>query len=366
MYNFITINNNLPFLDYNYSFILSDIIIKYYKLRGHNIILKAFNNQIIFNNNIIDLLIRNDDVEYHNSGDTKDYIFRLSKYQDRIIDYITKNSHYIQPSNIRDSILSKLQSSKLQDILIMRKINNWYVGIPNNSLFKINNLEIIRYDNCWIYGVILTGLLMALNYNLPETILCHGFINYNGSPAELKKYKNDDCLRLHLISDIGYDISFSEEILKNGYNIDICDTLGKILNRIINLIKKYNSSIIPDVKYYELFSLNEMINCLDTYFEKFEINTAYEYIITKVQDVDKYLDFNEPDKQLNTNIRDKILKTAIETMYLLIHLLYPFIPNTVLKILSSFNIQLKILNDDNISDNNMLGFIDNVNFNKII
>lgn len=221
----------------------------------------------------------------------KNYFFRMSKYQERLIQYIEDNPHFIQPEGKKSEVLGFLKQP-LQDLCISRPKArlSWGIEIPFDKDFVtyvwfdalLNYASAIglkqspekqaMFDKFWpnvvhllgkdiliTHTVYWTTMLMALDLPLPKIIFAHGWwLNDDGgkmsksegkvvSPLEMKDLVGVDPFRYFLIREtvLGNDALFSPEIVVSRINSELSNNFGNLHSRASNLIDKHFEGKLP-------------------------------------------------------------------------------------------------------------------------
>lgn len=299
------------------------------------------------------------------------YFFKLSKYQERLIENIKKDNLLIWPIKKKNEILNRL-NEPLTDLSISRANVSWGIPLPfdkkktvavwNDAL--INYLSTVEYpgkkykdfwpavhiigsDIVWHHTVIWGAMLLGMGIKLPKVVV-HGFINVGGEklskskglivdPLELAKKYPVDSLRYFLIRNIsfGEDGDFSEKGLIDRHNNELADKLGNLVSRVSALAEKYG---IEKTKNKLLAKLK--LAQIEKEMQNFEIDKALNDIFAFIDVCNEYTQNKKPwethDKKVLYELVDSIKSAAI--------LLWPFIPSTSEKIAKQFGFEIKYEN----------------------
>jgi methionyl-tRNA synthetase len=216
------------------------------------------------------------------------YFFRMSKYQDWLIDYIETNPGFIQPAFRANETLGFLKNKELQDLCISRPKSrlSWGIELPFDTEFVtyvwfdalINYISAVGYKSdeeqfrkWWPCSTHLIGkdiltthtvywptMLKAMNVEMPESIFAHGWwltgrtkmsksLGNVVNPMDMIDSYGVDAFRYFLIAEmtLGQDASFTEEAFVKRYNSDLANDLGNVTNRVLNMISRYCDSKMP-------------------------------------------------------------------------------------------------------------------------
>lgn len=293
------------------------------------------------------------------------YFFKLSKYQNQLIDILKNNQVKIIPEFRKNEVLSFL-SKPLLDISISRsnkRAKNWGVPVPNDPSQRIyvwfDALNIYRSgvsDDIWpadihvigkgiirFHAVYWLAFLLSANLPLPKIIFVHGYINVNGQkmsktlgniidPNEVIEKYGVDATRYYLLKEIPPfdDGNFTWERFKEIYNADLANELGNLLSRLTKLA--YQDNLFIDKKplnYQEIY--NEKILQL---FNQFQFNLIIEEIWKNIKNLNKEIDSFAPWKK-NPQERKNFLINSLKKLNLIGHQLTPFLPRTGEKIIKT-------------------------------
>ncbi len=307
----------------------------------------------------------------------KNYFFKMSKYQSRLIKHINDNPTFIQPEHRRNEVLGFLRSP-LEDLCISRPKArlNWGIEIPFDKKYVtyvwfdalINYVSAIgyqsdekKYNTFWPVNFHLIGkdiltthsvywptMLMSAELPLPKGIFAHGWwlsdqtkmsksLGNVVDPIDLIDSYGVDPIRFYLMKEmvLGQDANFSMDSFIKCYNSDLANDFGNLLSRVTNLINKFYDGVLEpifddsidgqDVKYAALDSMELSKN----FMNDMKINEAINSIFNFVRKVNKYLEITAPWKLVKTDIKKagKVLYTAAESLRIISLLLSPVMPN---------------------------------------
>ena len=308
----------------------------------------------------------------------KNYFFKMSQYQEQLIEHINQNPDFIIPESRKNEILGFLKKP-LDDLCISRPKNRleWGIEIPFDKDYVtyvwfdalLNYITGVEWDNdnnffnnWWpadyhlmgkdiitTHAVYWVTMLMANNLPLPKHIVAHGWwlidktkmsksIGNVIDPIELINHYGEDSLRFFLMREmtLGQDASFSFDLFKRRYNDDLANDLGNLLNRITILIRKFCDNSVPQIKNKDNVD-SDLINKINTLpaktfenIDNLKINLAIENIMSLVRSINKYLEIKEPWKKLKDNNTNQdglnALSISCEAIALSAKLLYPVMP----------------------------------------
>ena len=214
----------------------------------------------------------------------KNYFFRLSKYQQPLLDHYAAHPEFIQPDIRRNEIL-RLVEGGLNDISVSRAGQSWGIPLPFDPASVVYvwfdalinyasavglgsdpdaferwwpaDLHIIGKDITRFHTVIWPAMLMAAGLPLPRQVFGHGFMTMNGQrmskslgtvvdPVEAAQRFGADPLRLYLTKEIpfGGDGDFSWERYDERYNVDLANNLGNLVSRVTTMAARYREGVL--------------------------------------------------------------------------------------------------------------------------
>lgn len=317
------------------------------------------------------------------------YFFKLSKYQDKLIELYDKNPEFILPVSRKNELVNNFIKPGLEDLCVSRTSVKW--GIPvdfdpkhviyvwidalsnyitslgypdeNAPLFKKYwpaDLHLVGKEITRFHAIIWPALLMALGIEIPHQVFGHGWLIINGGKISksLGNYKDPreyidaygvDAVRYFALREVsfGSDGAFSEEALINRTNSDLVNNLGNLVNRTISMIHKYFDGVVENPKVNEeidtdlISAVTSLKAKVDEKMAGLKVNEALEEIFEVLKRCNKYIDETTPWILAKDETKHDRLKTVLynilEGIRVCAILLEPFINVTSEKILNELN-----------------------------
>jgi len=321
----------------------------------------------------------------------ENYFFRLSAFQDKLLQLYTEQPDFIRPETRRNEVMSFVRSG-LRDQSISRSTFSWGIPVPDDPKHVIyvwldalaNYITAIGYGSShkgaqeafrkyWPADLHMIGkeivrfhcvywpaFLMAAGLPQPKSIMAHGWLLFEES--KMSKSRGNivrtetildvlgaDALRYFLLREVvfGQDGSFSFDALVQRYNADLANGLGNLASRTLTMIARYFRGEVPypsaaisqkagDSAIAE--SARKVIAECSTLFEQYQFSRALEVAWGLVAAVDKYIVDNEPwalgekqDEESRSRL-GTILYTSAEALRIVTALAHPVIPDATSRI----------------------------------
>ena len=317
------------------------------------------------------------------------YFFKMSKYADRLIQYIEEHPDFIQPESRKNEMLNNFLRPGLQDLCVSRTSFTW--GIPvsfdekhviyvwidalsnyitalgygqeNQELYKKfwpADVHLIGKDILRFHTIYWPIMLMALGLELPKQVFGHGWLLVDGGkmskskgnvvdPVVLVNMFGADAVRYYLLREIpfGSDGLFNNEIFIKKVNTDLANDLGNLLSRTIAMVYKYFDGVIQAPTCKEAID-DELINLalstpgkVEASIDALKIPEALESIWTLISRANKYIDETTPwilakDEEKKERL-GTVLYNLLETLRFVSVMISPFLTETSAKINEQLN-----------------------------
>ncbi len=310
------------------------------------------------------------------------YFFKMSKYQDRVLQYIEEHPDFIQPVSRRNEMINFIKQG-LDDLCISRTSFNWGIPVPIDPKHVIyvwfdaltNYLTPIGYlDNpemfqkYWPADMHLVGkeivrfhtiiwpcILMALDLPLPKKVYGHGWLIVDGDkmskskgnvvdPIGLIDEFGADAIRYFLLREInlGQDGNFSRDALIGRINSDLANDLGNLLHRTLSMTLKFQDGVVKapagesDVDRSLKEDARETVAFFEQNMEEMQLSLTIKKVWAFISRANKYIDETAPwalakdpaKKQELANV----LYNLTEALRVISVLISPFMPTTAVRI----------------------------------
>ncbi len=321
------------------------------------------------------------------------YFFKMSKYQDKLIEYIETHPEFIQPVSRKNEMINNFLKPGLQDLCVSRTTFDWGIRVPFNNKhvvyvwidaltnyitnigYDVNNeseefkkwwpcdLHLIGKDIIRFHTIYWPILLMALDLPLPKQVFGHPWLLMNNDKMSKSKgnilYADDlvnlfgvDAIRYYLLHEIPFqnDGTISYELIIERINSDLANILGNLVNRTISMSQKYfdgeitNKNINETLDEEFIESIKNLPSEVDKAMEKLEIGNAIDKIFDVLRKSNKYIDDTTPWSLAKDDSKKERLETVLYNLLESIKVcgseLMPFLPDTSKEILRQINTEL--------------------------
>ena len=325
--------------------------------------------------------------------------FKLSAWQDKLIEYYKNNPDFISPKTRYNEVISFV-SSGLEDLSISRTTFKWGIQVPNNSdhiiyvwldaltnyISAINypNTDSKEWNNFWPASIHVVGkdilrfhavywpaFLMAAGIELPKKIYAHGWWTVNnqkmskslGNVVDPNKIIDNyglDQVKYFLLREVkfGQDGDYSEDALLKRSNSDLANDYGNLVQRVLSFIYKNCDNKIPQANKLSeqdkllLKSVEKTKNNILNLMNNYEITGALEELWKIIRESNIYIDNEAPWALKNTNINrmHTVLNTLCNVIRKISLIALNFVPEGANKILNQLAIDEDKRNYINFND----------------
>jgi methionyl-tRNA synthetase len=309
------------------------------------------------------------------------WFFRLSKYQDRLLQLYRSNPDFIRPESRRNEVIRFVEGG-LKDLSVSRTSFDWGVPVPGSpdhvmyvwvdalttymtgvgfaddadeyARFWPADVHLIGKDIVRFHTVYWPAFLMSANLPLPRQVFGHGFLLARGEkmskslgnvvdPMELAERFGVDQLRYFLLREIsfGQDGSYSQEAIVNRANSELANSFGNLAQRSLSMIFKNLGGVLPaqgespdDVALLEL--VRQACAELESEFDRFAFSVGLEAWMRAVFACNQYVDGQAPWtlKKTDPGRMAEVLGTLVVAVRMLAEAVQPVIPASTEKLIA--------------------------------
>ncbi|QLA15367.1 methionine--tRNA ligase [Desulfolutivibrio sulfoxidireducens] len=317
----------------------------------------------------------------------KNYFFRMSRYQDRLLEHIRKNPDFIRPTQYRNEVISLLESGALEDLCISRPTSRltWGVKLPFDENYVtyvwfdalINYITALGWPNgenfaaFWPcaqhlvakdilkpHAVFWPTMLMALGLEPYRHLNVHGYwlvkdtkmsksLGNVVEPRAMAQAFGVSGMRYFLLREMtfGHDASFSEESMTARFNADLANDLGNLFNRVLAMTHRYFGGVLPETAGADFskedsdlagLAVAAACNWRDM-FVSMRFSKGLEALWELVRALNKHVDASAPwtlFKEGKTARLSAVLHTTLAGMRKVAMLLWPVMPEAAEKMLA--------------------------------
>ena len=331
------------------------------------------------------------------------YFLKLSKYQKQLEEYLEGHKDLMQPVTRYNEMYNNFLKPGLKDLCVSRSSVKWGIPVtfdPEQTVYVwvdalTNYISALGYktddeslfEKYWPADLHLVGkeifrfhtiiwpiMLIALGLPLPKKVYGHGWLTMGGDKISKSKgnFKDPrlfiedygvDTIRYFLLSEVpfGSDGNFSELLMVERRNSDLCNVLGNLVNRTISMANKYfggkvsKISNITELDNEVISYLNSMDKDVDEKLESLNAPAALADIFSRLNRLNKYIDETEPWKLAKLEDKSRlndVLYVILDGIRLCAIELEAFIPATSKKIYEQINVT------DASFENNTIGYVE--------
>ena len=310
------------------------------------------------------------------------YFFKMSKYQDRVLQYIEEHPDFIQPVSRRNEMINFIKQG-LDDLCISRTSFNWGIPVPidpkhviyvwfdalTNYLTPIGYLDDPeKFQKYWPADLHLVGkeivrfhtiiwpcILMALDLPLPKKVYGHGWLIVDGDkmskskgnvvdPIGLIDEFGADAIRYFLLREInlGQDGNFSRDALIGRINSDLANDLGNLLHRTLSMTLKFQDGVVAapagesDVDRSLKEDARETVAFFEKNMEDMQLSLTIKKVWAFISRANKYIDETAPWALAKDPAKEQelanVLYNLTEALRVISVLISPFMPTTAVRI----------------------------------
>jgi methionyl-tRNA synthetase len=307
----------------------------------------------------------------------KTHFFKLSAYQQRLLDFYKANPRFLSP-NLRATEIVNRVTEGLKDISITRATVKWgvsfdtehtvYVWVdallnyisaldwPNGEKFNTfwpADVHIIGKEINWFHSVIWPAMLFSAGLEAPKKVFAHGWWTSYGKkmsksmhnfvdPIYISDKYSTDVLRYFLIKEMpfGNDGDFSIKSLEARINGELVSDYGNLIYRVLTLTERYKGKIEGKVELDKTLNLEKINNLM----QELDLFNAINEIWDFIRSANKYINENEVWKLEGMEL-GTALYNLLEACRITSILLYPFMPETSEKVAKQLGTDIRNLED---------------------
>jgi len=318
------------------------------------------------------------------------YFFRLSKYEQPLLDYYEAHNDFILPKSRKNEVISFVKGG-LHDLSVTRTSFNWGVHLPEslndpkhvmyvwldalmnyvtalgygngeeNMDFWPATTQLVGKDILRFHAIYWPAFLMSLDLPLPKHIGAHGWWTRDGEkmskskgnvvdPIEVAKHYGVENFRYFMMREVpfGQDGDFSQRALIDRMNSDLSNDLGNLLNRVIGMSEKYSDFMIDSVdvlKYHskEIDDAHVIITSLEEYMKDLQLHRYLEELWKVFTIGNKAIEEHAPWVKIKEGRTDEALATVALVANLLAKasmMLHSIMPHTTATVANALGFEI--------------------------
>jgi len=315
------------------------------------------------------------------------YFFKLSAYQDKLLELYEKQPDFVSPGFRRNEVVSFVESG-LRDLSVSRTTFKWGIPIPGNNqhimyvwldaltnylsvvgypdveckdfkAFWPADLHIVGKDITRFHAVYWPAFLMAAGIDLPKRIVSHGWWLIEGekmskslgnvvNPLDLVNEFGVDATRYYLMREIpfGNDGNFTRHSFIKRINSELANNIGNLVQRTLSMIWKHCDGKVPQASK-SIYDQKELLQFAESLIIKIRTQIDQQLIHIVIEDIidlsnraNTYIDHQSPWtlKKTDEEKMKSVLYVLAETIRYIAIILQPFVPDSATKILDQLSI----------------------------
>jgi methionyl-tRNA synthetase len=296
------------------------------------------------------------------------YFFRLSRYQDQLLQHIENHPGFIQPVSRRNEMIQFIRQG-LEDLSVSRTSFRWGIPLPQDprhiayvwvdaltnyitacgylqdpehfERFWPADVHLVGKEIVRFHAVIWPALLMSLELPLPDVVFGHGWLLLGDQkmsksrgnvidPRQLVQRYGRDAVRYYLLREVpfGADGSYTEDALILRTNVDLANDLGNLLSRTTAMIERFTDGAIPAPRSSNLRAqAEETARRVEERLEQLQVSDAVVAVFDLVKRANKYIEEQAPwqlHRSGDARLGD-VLYDLAESLRIVAVLLRPFL-----------------------------------------
>ncbi len=307
------------------------------------------------------------------------YFFRLSKYQDKLLQFYKTHPGFLSPKYRSKEIINRVKDG-LKDLSITRTTLKWGVAFPQDKkhvlyvwvealcnyitaldypdgqkfkTFWPADVHLVGKEINWFHSVIWPAMLFSAGIEPPKIVFAHGWWTMDGQkmskslgnvvdPIEMADKYSVDAFRYALLREmpLGDDGDFSEKTMVTRLNNELAAELGNLLNRTLTIAERYEGKVAGKPELSEALDVKK----IDSLMEGLDTFGALNEIFAFIKAANKYVNDKEPWK-LKGDELGHVLYNLLEATRIIGILVTPFMPGTGEKIAAQLGVPQGTLGD---------------------
>lgn len=323
------------------------------------------------------------------------YFFRLTKYADRLLDFLNSHPEFILPQERFNEVVSKLKAG-VQDLSISRATLKWGIPFPNDPAHVVYvwidalsnyisaldygtdndarfrrfwpaDLHLIGKEILWFHAVYWPCILLSLGEPLPRQIFAHGWwlsggrkmSKTEGNFIGIEKLREAagaygmDTLRYYLLrtASFGNDLNWFDAELSRSFT-ELSNTIGNCLNRVLKMVFKYRGGVLPTrepdalllpVDYALMNQTQALFPALQAAYAACQLHQCALLPVELARSINVYIEAAAPFKLARDPAKagrlDTVLNITTQGIYTAMAGLLPVLPHQAIEGLSQLGVQ---------------------------